>query len=503
MGLYLGLDLGTSWLKATIINDEGEIICQNAKEIQIETPAPGYAEEFPSEWWNTFCILLRTLSVRTDFSQIKAVGLSGQMHGLVCYNAKNETITRAIIWADKRSVSQVEQIKGLLGREKIYEITGNPIFTGFILPSLLWLKENDPELFGQIGKISSPKDYVAYRLTGNLLCEPTDALATGCFDYAKNNWSAEIINKFSLNPDIFPKIIPTDQPYGIIGTTASAQSGLPAGIPVYGGSDQSMAAMGCGLTQQGQSMLAVSTGGQFLVITKKDLLDDKKRLHTLNHTFNDVSISMAATLSAGLSLKWFKQNIMQQMDSSYDAFIQDIEEVPMGCDGLIYMPFLAGERTPYFNPQLKGAFIGQSLEQNRLHFVRAIMEGVAFSFREGLETFKETGIEPQSIILSGGGTKNETWRRIITDVLNIPTQMINIEDHSPFGAAVFAKFALEQKINSPAGKKELAEFYKKTIEISHHLTPNRQNHAFYTDLFQTYKSHAAHLNSLYGQPTSN
>ena len=496
MSLYLGLDLGTSWLKATIIDEKGEILCRTAKEIQIETPSPGYAEEFPSEWWNTFCILLKTLSVRADFSQIKAVGLSGQMHGIVCYNAKTEVVTRAIIWADKRSTSQVEQINGLLGRDKIYEITGNPIFTGFMLPSLLWLKENEPELFGQINKVSSPKDYIAYRLTENLFCEPSDALATGCFDYAKNDWSAEIINKFSLNPDIFPKIIPTDQPYGTIGKTASEQCGLPAGIPVYGGSDQSMAAMGCGLTEEGQSLLAISTGGQFLVITKKGLLDPQKRLHTLNHAIRDVSISMAATLSAGLSLKWFKQSIMQQMDSSYDAFIQDIEEIPMGCDGLIYMPFLAGERTPYFNPQLKGAFIGQSLEQNRLHFVRAIMEGVAFSFREGLETFKETGIEPKTIILSGGGTKNATWRRIITDVLNIPTQMINIEDHSPFGAAVFAKFAMEQKINTPEGQKELAEFYKKTITISHRLTPNPKNHDLYSEIFKTYKSHAKYLNSL-------
>ncbi len=500
MALYLGLDLGTSWLKATIIDDEGKIICQTAKEIHINTPSPGYAEEFPSEWWNTFCILLKTLSSRADFSQIRSVGLSGQMHGVVCYNSNNEVLRPAVIWADKRSASQVEQINGLIGTDKIYEITGNPVFTGFMLPSLLWLKNNDPELFRQIKLVSSPKDYISFRLTGNFFCEPSDALATGCFDYAKNDWSDEIINKFDLPRGLFPQIISTDKPYGNISKETSEMCGLPAGIPVFGGSDQSMAAMGCGLIEEGQSLLAVSTGGQFLVITKKGLLDRQKRLHTLNHAIKDISISMAATLSAGLSLKWFKQSIMQQMDSSYDSFIRDIEEIPPGSDGLIYMPFLAGERTPYFNPHLKGAFIGQSLEHNRLHFVRSIMEGVAFSFREGLETFKETGIEPTTILLSGGGTKNATWRQIITDVLNVPTQMINIEDHSPFGAAVFAKFASEQKINTPEGQKELGEFYRKTIAISHRLNPSPQTHALYDEIFKTYKSHAQYLNKLSHKP---
>lgn len=499
MGLYLGLDLGTSWLKATIIDDSGRIVGKTAKEIHINTPKNGYAEEFPSEWWNTFCILLKKLAPQTDFSKIEAIGLSGQMHGLVCYNKQNEVLRQAVIWADKRSTSQVEQINDLIGYKRVYEITGNPIFTGFMLPSLLWLKENEPELYGQINQVSSPKDYIAYRLTGNIFCEPSDALATGCFDYSLNDWSKEILKTMKIDSRIFPQIIDTSAPYGKTTKEISELCGLPEGIPVYGGSDQSMAAMGCGLIEDGQSFLAISTGGQFLVISKDKKLDKERRLHTLNHALKDVTMNMAATLSAGLSLKWFKQSIMQQLDSSYDAFIQDIEEIPLGSDGLFYMPFLAGERTPYFNPHLKGAFIGTSLEHNRLHFIRAIMEGVAFSFRDGLETFKETGVEPKTIILSGGGTKNATWRQIITDVLNIPTQMINIEDHSPFGAAVFAKFALEEKINTSEGLKELQNFYKSVIKVSHKLKPSAENHKAYMQIFKTYKSHAKYLNDLYKQ----
>lgn len=401
MNTYLGLDLGTSVLKATVINDDGEILAANAKEIHIESPKKEYAEESPSLWWETFIELLKKLRSDVDFSQIKGVGLSGQMHGLVCYDQNLSVLRPAIIWADKRSANQVETILETVSSEKIYDITGNPIFTGFLLPSLLWIKENEPKTFAKLTKVSSPKDFLALQLTENLKCEPSDALATGCFDYTKNEWSGEILKKMNLKTSLFPEIIPTSQAYGVISFGASKTTGLPAGIPVYGGSDQSMAAMGAGLIKNGSSLLAISTGGQFLVVREKGSLDPKRRLHTLNHAIDGVTISMAATLAAGLSMKWFKTKIMDQLDAAYDTFIQGIDNIPPGSDGLIYLPFLAGERTPYFNPNLRGAFIGQTLNHNRLHFIRAIMEGVAFSFREGLESFRENGIELDTITLSG------------------------------------------------------------------------------------------------------
>jgi len=415
--------------------------------------------------------------------------------GIVCYKRNIEVLRQSIIWADKRSTTQVEQINRLVGNNKIYQITGNPIFTGFMLPSLLWIKENEPDIYKQIYKISSPKDYVALQLTNNLFSEPTDALATGCFDYSRGAWSKELLNIFSLNPSIFPKIIPTTTSYGSVTSQASEKTGLPEGIPVFGGSNQSMATFGCGLIENRSSLLSISTGGQFLVINKSNSLDPKKRVHTLNHAIKGISISMSATLCAGLSLQWFKKNIMQQLDSTYDSFIKDIDDIPIGSEGLIFLPFLTGERTPYFNPHLRSAFIGQSLHHNRLHFIRAIMEGVAFSFREGLETFKQLGIFPKNIILSGGGSKNELWRQIITDVLNIPTLTVNNNNHSSFGAAIFAKFASDNKLTNKSGLEDLAKFYKKTIKISHKLLPSAENHNLYTKIFNTYKKHANYLNS--------
>ncbi|HLG25900.1 MAG TPA: xylulokinase [Candidatus Gracilibacteria bacterium] len=490
MTTYLGLDLGTSVLKATVIDDGGQIIAGSAKEISIHSPKTGYAEESVSGWWKTFCELLNEINSQTPLKNIKGVGLSGQMHGLVCYDKTGKVLRPAIIWADKRSTNEVESIGKTIGFPKMYGITGNPIFTGFMLPSLLWLKKNEKKTYGRLAKVSSPKDFIAFKLTGALKSEPTDALATGCFDYKKNCWSGEIIKKAGLKESLFPEIMKTSKPYGKISRTNAKETGLPGGIPVFGGSDQSMAAMGCGLVKKGDSLLAISTGGQFLVVTGKGIVDPKRRLHTLNHALEGISISMGATLSAGLSLKWFKSSIMQQLDTSYDTFIKGIDRVPVGSEDLIYLPFLAGERTPYFNPHLKGGFIGQSLTHTNLHFIRAIMEGVAFSFRDCLESFKDLKIPVKKIILSGGGSKNATWRQILTDVLNVPTEMINVDDHSPFGAAVYAKFAQE-------GFSKLPTFYKKVLKTRHKLNPDKENVKKYEQIFRQYKKHARYLNEAF------
>lgn len=488
MKKYLGLDLGTSFLKATIIDENGRVIASEAKEIIIDSPFPGHAEEKPETWWNTFCELLNNLSKQTDLGQIAGIGLSGQMHGLVCYGENHAPLIPAIIWADSRSSKEVKEINNLLSEENIYQITGNPVFAGLLLPSLLWLKNNNPGIYSQIRKISSPKDYIALRFTGNLFSEPTDAAATGCFDYQHNCWSEEILNKLQINTQIFPEIISTATSYGGITKSASEATGLPEGIPVFGGSDQSMAAIGCGIIQHGAGLLSISTGGQFLAIDKKGIIDAKRRLHTLNHAINELGFYMAATLSAGLSLKWFKTKILDQMDSGYDNFIKGIDDIPIGSSGLYYLPFLAGERTPYFNPELKGAFIGQSYQHDRLHFIRAIMEGVAFSFRDCYETLMDAGIHVDNIILSGGGAKNATWRQIITDILQVPTAMINIDDHSPFGAAVFAKFAQE-------GFDKLPAFYEKILVKRNELTPIPASSREYAKLFTTYKKYANYLNA--------
>jgi xylulokinase len=490
MSIYLGLDLGTTVLKVVAMDDNGKILASVNKELLISSPKKEWAEEHPQEWWSTFIELIQRIESRIDLKDVKGLALSGQMHGLVTYDKDFEVLRPAIIWADKRSSAEVEHAIKTIGIKKIYDVTGNPIFTGFLLPSLAWLKKHESALYKKIKMISSPKDYIAYKFTGELYSEPTDALATSAFDYLKNKWSEDIINGMGVDPKLFPPVRPTSQAYGMITATAANETGLPIGTPIYGGSDQSMAAMGCGLVQEGDVMVALSTGGQCLIVADKGRMDKKRRLHTLNHALDDVGLYMAATLSAGLSLKWFKTNIINEMDTTYSSFVHGIKDIPLGSDGLTFFPFLSGQRTPYFNANLKGAFIGLSLNHTRLHMARAIMEGVSFSLRACVEVFKEMNMPIKRVILSGGGTKNSTWRQILTDVLNIETVTINIEEHSPFGSALYAKFAQE-------GFDKLPAFYKKTIKVADSIKPLPNQVKAYDEIYKEYTKHANYLNEMY------
>jgi xylulokinase len=490
MNTYIGIDLGTTMLKGIAMNDHGKILATFAKETPMIARQPSWAEQSPELWWSMTLEILNLLGTQVDFQQVKGIGLSGQMHGLVTYDDNFRPLRRAIVWMDKRSSKEIEDILHDVGNISLYKITGNPVFTGFLLPSLLWLKRNEPILYKRIAKISSPKDYLAYKLTGELNTEPTDALATAAFDYRKDTWSTKILRSVGISSSIFPTIIPTNSSYGMVTTQVAKITGLPHGVPVYGGSDQSMAALGNGLIKEGDAAIAISTGGQFLVIAKKGKIDPKRRLHTLNHAIPGVGLYMAATLTAGFSLKWFKNEITGYKDAPYPKYLERLSQIPPGADGLFYLPYLAGERTPYFNPKLRGAFIGLSHSHTRAHLLRAIIEGVSLSIRDCFNVFGELNIPIKHVILSGGGVKDPVWRQVITDCINIPTTIINVQDHSPFGAAILAKFAQD-------GFDKLPDFYKNTIQITDYLYPNEKNVRIYSSLFLQYKKHAQYLQKTY------
>lgn len=487
MSIYIGIDLGTTMLKGIAMDDSGKILASSAKETPMISRQTSWAEQSAELWWTTTLEILNLLGTKVNLKLVKGIGLSGQMHGLVAYDKTYTPLKRAIVWMDKRSSKEVEEILRLVGNTTLYKITGNPIFTGFLLPSLLWVKHNEPDIYRQIHKVSSPKDYLAYRLTGMLKTEPTDALATAAFDYRANTWSKKILAAVNIPEKLFPDIIPTTQSYGEVTPRISKISGIPIGTPVFGGSDQSMAALGNGLTKEGDVAIAISTGGQFLVIAKKGQIDPKRRLHTLNHALPDVGLYMAATLSAGFSLRWFKNEITGYKDMPYPKFLDHVAGIPPGANGLFYLPYIAGERTPYFNPNLRGAFIGLSHSHTRHDMTRAIIEGVAFSIRDCFNVFTEMNMPMKRVILSGGGVKDPEWRQIITDIINMPTSIISVSDHSPFGAAILSKFAQEDF-------KGLPEFYKNTIHTADYLYPNEKNATIYGSLFEQYKKLSVFLN---------
>ncbi len=491
MSYYLGIDLGTSVIKGLVINDTGQVLASFSKETPLISRQPDWAEQSPEFWWASTLEIINLLATKINIKQVKGVGLSGQMHGLVAYDQHFTALRRAIIWMDKRSTREVETVLKVFG-PKLYQITGNPIFTGFLLASLLWIKKHEAEVYKKIIKVSSPKDYLAYKLTDVLRSEPTDALATAAFDYKKNRWSKTIISGLKLKQSIFPQIQPTLKAYGGISQKTARITGLTAGTPVFGASDQAMSAIGTGLIQPGQASIALSTGGQFLVVAPKGLVDPKRRLHTLNHVFPDVGLYMAATLSAGFSLRWFKDFVTEQKDKDYQKFTDHISQIEPGANGLFFLPFLSGERTPYFNPNLRGAFIGLSSGHKRLHLARAIIEGVAFSMAECLAVFRQLKLPLKKIILSGGGAQNPVWRQILADTLNLPMKTINVTDHSPFGAAILAKFAQE-------GIDKLPAFYRRVITPIEYLYPHEKNVIKYRQLLNHYQKLALFINKNYAK----
>ena len=477
--IYLGIDLGTSSIKGLAMDDHGRVLASFLKETPMVSRQSDWIEQSPEFWWSSLLEIVNLLKTKIDLKKVQGIGLSGQMHGLVAYDSHFRALRRAIIWMDKRSSAEVEMILKTFG-VKFYQITGNPLFTGFLLPSLIWLKKHEPDIYKKINKISSPKDYLAYRLTNALRSEPTDALATAAFDYHQNTWSDKIINTFKLKRSLFPEIRPTLEPYGGITETIAKITGIPVKTPVFGASDQAMSALGTGLIEPGQASIAISTGGQFLVTAPQGLIDPKRRLHTLNHAFPDIGLYMAATLSAGFSLRWFKDLICEQKETGFPEFTAGLAKINPGADGLFFLPFLSGERTPYFNPALRAAFIGLSQTHKKIHLARAIIEGVSFSMRECLEVFKKLKLPVNKVILSGGGAQNPVWRQILADVLNLPMKTINIQDHSPFGAAVLAKFAQE-------GLEKLPAFYKKVIKPIDYLYPHEKNVQIYNQCFEQYQ----------------
>lgn len=486
--IYLGIDLGTSTIKGLAMADNGQVLASFLKETPLVSRQIDWVEQSPEFWWSSLLEIVNLLKTKVDLKQVQGIGLSGQMHGLVAYDSHFTALRRAIIWMDKRSSAEVEKILKTFG-VKFYQITGNPVFTGFLLPSLIWIKKHEPAIYQKIYKISSPKDYLAYKLTNVLRSEPTDALATACFDYHKNSWSDKIITAFKLKPSLFPEIRPTLEPYGGIAGPIAKITGIPANTPVFGASDQAASALGTGLIKPGQASIAISTGGQFLVTAPQGLIDPKRRLHTLNHAFPDIGLYMAATLSAGFSLRWFKDFVCEQKETGFPEFTHGLAKINPGSDGLFFLPFLSGERTPYFNPDLRAAFIGLSQTHKKIHLARAIIEGVSFSMAECLEVFRTLKLPVNKVILSGGGAQNPVWRQILADVLNLPMKTINIQDHSPFGAAVLAKFAQE-------GINQLPAFYKKVITPIDYLYPHEKNVQIYQGLFSRYKKLSQSMISL-------
>ena len=488
MGYLLGIDLGTTNIKALIINEEGRLISEANKEYPISTPLPGYAEQDPDIWYKSLKECLRRVitSSKAETEEILSVGISGQMHGTVILGKDLMPLRPAIIWADKRSSSQCNKLREMLGRGKVINVLGNPIMPGFMGPTLLWLKENEPSNFNAINKIMLPKDYIRFRLTGEIVTDFSDASATALFDIKKRKWSNEVISILGISEDMLPRILESTSVGGFISREVAVETGLPEDIPVVvGGGDSQVGAIGAGVIKEGIVSSNIGTGGQIFTTIDRCIIDPKLRIHTFCHVIPGKWCLQGAILSAGLSLRWFRdnfaflENIVSKLcnTNTYDLLSKEAEKAEPGCNGLVFLPYLLGERSPYMDPKARGAFIGITCDHKRYHFIRAIMEGVAFALKDCLMIFKELGIAPKEVIARGGGAKSFLWKKIQSNVFGLPVSSTNIQQDVAFGAALLA--GVGSKVY-----RDIPEACQKTIRILDMIFPEENLKKVYDELYE-------------------
>ena len=439
MSVILGIDLGTSSVKTMLLDSGSGVIATEAVSYDVSIPAEGYAEQDPDMWWDALKSVLERLRTRylEEYNNIKAIGLSGQMHGLVMLGSEGTPLRPAILWLDQRSEKQVRKIQEEMSMEDMGEIFCNRVAVGFAFPSLLWVRENEPELFSRINKIMMPKDYIRCRLTGNMGSDVSDASSSILFDTKHRRWSREVIRRFHLPENIFPECGESADIAGYITEECEKECGLKQGVPVvFGSGDQQAQSIGNGVFQEGSIIANIGTGGQISAFIKEPVYDPKLRTHTFCHAVRKAYTIYGATLCSGMSLNWFRDSFFP--NKKFSALSEMAAEVPAGSEGLLYLPYLSGERTPHMDPKAKGMFFGMTLGHDGRHFARAVMEGVVFSLRDSLTIFKELGIDGEMIIASGGGAKSEVWLQIQADIFHKKVKVCTVKEQACLGACIIA-----------------------------------------------------------------
>jgi len=488
-GYLLGIDVGTSGAKIAVVSPEGKLFALEMISYNIIAKQPGWAEQTPQDWWGAVILASHKLSPEL-LSSVSAIGVTGQMHSLVLLGEKDKPLRPAILWADLRSSKEVVELSCRLGEQFLKERLKNPIFTGLTAPCLMWIKKNEPDVFKDIKRVLLPKDYIRLRLTGLAGTEYSDASATGLFDIERLDWAQEALDCIGISPTVLPDLHNSMEYAGGLLEQPAKKLGLKKGIPVvFGGGDQPAAALGNGVISPGDILLTVGTGGQLFSPILRPKGDERLRVHTFCHCMERIWYHMGATLCAGLSLKWLRNNFFA--DKSYSALDSIAQEIEAGSEGLIYLPYLIGERTPHMDPKARGIFFGVSYNHGPGHFIRAILEGVAYSFKDVIEIIRAIGDEPKDIILAGGGANSLVWRQIIADVLETPIKLSSHVQGSAFGAAFMAGVGSGRVRGIKEGIKECVHYSDEIIE------PDKKNSAIYRERFAKYKEIYSRTKELY------
>jgi xylulokinase len=438
--MYLGIDIGTGGTRALLVDSKGMVRagCTSAHdEMRMERPL--WAEQRPENWWDAAVDAIRGVLAQAGVSgsAVKTIGLSGQMHGLVLLDAAGAVIRPSLIWCDQRSQPQVDFVNEKVGRENVLRCIANPVLTGFTLPKLLWVRDHEPRNFERARKMLLPKDYVRYQLTGEFATEVSDASGTAVFDVVNRRWSYELMDALGLDRGLLPECRESMEVSGKISVKAAELTGLAAGTPVVGGGgDQASSAVGNGIVESGVVSCTLGTSGVVFAHMEQVAYDPAGRVHTFCHAVRGKWHVMGVTQGAGLSLQWFRNQLAPGVE--YDALMAEAAAAPAGAQGLFWLPYLMGERTPHLDAAARGGWIGMTASHRRADLVRALVEGVSYSQRDCLEIVESLGVPVESVRASGGGAKSAFWRQLLASVLNRRVVTLATQEGSAYGAALLA-----------------------------------------------------------------
>ncbi len=507
MRYLLGIDLGTSGTKTVLFDELGKKICGHTVEYNLIQPKNGWAEQDPLDWWNATITTIKYVIQNSGVNpkDIKGLGISGQMHGLVMVDKNGTVLRNSIIWCDGRTTVECKEITELVGANRLIELTANPALTGFTAGKILWVRKHEPEVYAQCHQILLPKDYVRYRLTGLFGAEASDASGTNLYDIKTRNWSTEILEKLSIDPSLLPPCKESVDLAGRISEEASQLTGLTTETLVcYGAGDNASAAIGTGVVSSGKAFTTIGTSGVIFAHADEATIDANGRVHTFCSAVPNKYTVMSCTLSAGLSLKWFRDNFctsekelatLLSLDS-YDFINQGIANLPIGSEKLLFLPYLMGERSPILNEKARGVYFGLSAIHNKYHMVRAIMEGVMYAQKHCLDVIHEMGVFPNEMYACGGGAKSGIWRQMMADIYQADVLTTENEEGPALGVAILASVTcgIYETIEEACG--QLVKTKETTIpSIEHHLEYMKY-YEVYKDLSKTLVPQFEQLHSI-------
>lgn len=491
MAYVIGIDVGTSGTKTVLFDENGKAVADATEEYPLHTPNPGWTEQDPADWLKAAINTLKAVVSQSgvDAGDIKGIGLSGQMHGSVFLDANNEVVRPAILWNDGRTADECDQITKTIGEARLLELCSNPALTGFTAPKAVWLKNKEPENFKKTRTLLLPKDYVRYCMTGELAMEVSDGAGTLLFNVNKRGWCGEVLDALGIPQEWMPPMKESTDVCGTITSAFAKETGLKEGTPVVGGgADNACGATGTGVVVEGRVLSSLGTSGVILAPSNTAQTDPQGRAHTFCHSVPNMWYLMGVILSAGMSLRWYRDVIAdsertqaeKEGKDPYDIMTALADTAPVGSEGLLFLPYLTGERTPHKDPYARGSFVGLTIRHKREHLIRSVLEGITFAMRDSLEIAGSLGVEINEIRATGGGAKSAFWRQLQADIYGTELTIISSDQGPAFGAAIMAGVGAGVYNSIP-------EACDAIISVKERIAPNTERAKQYDEYYAVYR----------------